>query len=468
MYTGLSTGTHVRLEQRVHPSVYLTAELIQLPLLALEARIEAELAENPFLEIAPSAEESFEREAARDEIDWDSLLAEGHAPMARRSIFEVPEENEREVADRSGDLSAHLEPQLRLAGLPDRELVICLEIIGNLDERGWLACALEEVTPPLTPRASEEELQAALGTVQGLDPAGVGARDLRECLLIQLAARGEGGSLAWSLVHDHYDALLAYDWPAIRRALDVSQDALTDALSVIGSLDPRPGAAFSPMTAPTIVPDLVMVQEGGRWVVRSNDGRVPRLRIARSYQNVIANAKDLRGPDRQFVRERLARANMMRQAIEHRNVTVLEIGRFVMDRQYRFLTEGKSGLVPLTMDEVAQILGVNLSTVSRAVAEKYIRTPHGTFPLRSFFSTALESSTGRVSATAVRERIRTLIGAEDPAAPLDDQALAAQLGREGVKISRRTVTKYREALGIPAARLRQRLSAVGEVRSAVA
>lgn len=304
--------------------------------------------------------------------------------------------------------------------------------------------------------------------MQGLDPAGVGARDLRECLLIQLAARGEGGSLAWSLVHDHYDALLAYDWPAIRRALDVSQDALTDALSVIGSLDPRPGAAFSPMTAPTIVPDLVMVQEGGRWVVRSNDGRVPRLRIARSYQNVIANAKDLRGPDRQFVRERLARANMMRQAIEHRNVTVLEIGRFVMDRQYRFLTEGKSGLVPLTMDEVAQILGVNLSTVSRAVAEKYIRTPHGTFPLRSFFSTALESSTGRVSATAVRERIRTLIGAEDPAAPLDDQALAAQLGREGVKISRRTVTKYREALGIPAARLRQRLSAVGEVRSAVA
>lgn len=137
VYTGLSTGTHVRLEQRVHPSVYLTAELIQLPLLALEARIEAELAENPFLEIAPSAEEPFEREAASDEIDWDSLLAEGHAPMARRSIFEVPEENEREVADRSGDLSAHLEPQLRLAGLPDRELVICLEIIGNLDERGW-------------------------------------------------------------------------------------------------------------------------------------------------------------------------------------------------------------------------------------------------------------------------------------------------------------------------------------------
>lgn len=354
-------------------------------------------------------------------------------------------------------LAEHLAGQLRLLRLPERERLLALALVDCLDDDGYLRmplCELGPALPGLLPAPQVHELSLALARVQALEPAGVGARSLGECLALQLGPVGEPPklrALALAIVREHLPALAAHDLAGLSRRLGHTLGQVQTACDRIRQLDPRPGSRIGAVAAGTIIPDVVVRRRQSQWVAHLNPAALPRLRLQQTYADWYASHREQGGV---VFGRHLQEARWTLRNVEQRFATILAVARAILQRQHRFLALGPLALRPLALREIAQEVGVHESTVSRVTHQKYMATPCGLFELRFFFSRGLATdSGGHCSPTAVRGLIRSLIASEPRETPLSDVALARALTAQGLRVARRTVTKYRQQLRIePAAR----------------
>ncbi len=473
---GLSQSLGMRQELKINPRLYQAMDLLYMPLLDLQAHLKLEVLVNPFLEFTEMAEEELpeekpEEEEDEDEVDWEEILLNGFDAGGRRSQFE-DKEHYMPTPAAPPDLWEHLREQLNLLKLGPREFALGEEIIGNIDREGFLACSLEEVVEAANTWLAEsepelwaemepftlEEAEKVLLVIQAFYPSGVGARDLRETLLIQLRDRKDEDTLAYRIIHDHFEQLVNHRWSELSKEHGISPRDVQSAADSIAKLDPKPGLKYADMSQNYVIPDLVVEKVDGEYFVFHNDSSLPRLKLSRSYREVAQDRNQFQGENKAFISKKLNSAQWMIQAIEQRRQTMLKVMSFIVDRQREFFEKGVEHLRPLTLREVAEHIDMHESTVSRVTNDKYVQTPRGVLPLKFFFSSGLSTDYGEdVSARGIRARIEKLVADEDPKKPLTDQAIVDVLKNEGVQIARRTVAKYRDQLGILSARMRKRV-----------
>ena len=354
----------------------------------------------------------------------------------------------------STSLQEHLIQQADLVDLDENQKAGINYLIGSLDDRGYLTTSLSDLA--LLCRQPLKVIQQAHPILKTLDPPGIGATDLQDCLLIQLQANGRTKSLAWRIVKDQFKLLLRRRIPDISKRLHADIEDVQDAIEEISNLDPSPGRKYGEDTNQVITPDVHVEKDEGNWVVHLNNEYIPRLRISNVYKEIIARGK-LNKQEKEYIQEKMRSGKFLISSIEQRQQTIEKITRSILDFQIDFFEEGLSKLRPLTMTQVADAVGVHETTVSRAIAGKYIKTPHGLFPLKYFFTPGYNSSGGEsLSNTTIKDMIAHIIEGEDPAKPFSDQAVVNQLAEKDIKIARRTVAKYREELGILPTNLRRR------------
>ncbi|MGH7584277.1 MAG: RNA polymerase factor sigma-54 [Gemmatimonadales bacterium] len=418
------------------------------------------------------------------------------------------------VSVESRDLSDHLRDQLQLLEVTPRQMLLCEEIIGNINDDGYLAATSEQVLaaanqwlisnnpaarrtgedddepgddgtdteaeveiasatagggdgavtvapiplPPGLDLFTPEEVEAAIAVVQGMDPPGIAARDLRECLLLQMRDAGDTASLTYRLVDESFTDLIAHRWNDLARKFGVEPRDAQAAADALGRYDPKPGLKHSDRGEAYIIPDLIVDKIDGRYHVFLNDTGVPRLRLSRAYQEIARDRAKMTAENRDFIASRMNSATWMVQAIEQRRQTMLKVMNFIVDRQREFFEKGVEYLRPLTLREVAEVISMHESTVSRVTNEKYVQTPRGVLPLKFFFSSALSTASGEeASARSIRAKLEKMVQEEAPAHPLTDQQIVHLFAEQGIQIARRTVAKYRDQLGILPARMRKRV-----------
>ena len=493
MKPGISQTGSLRQELRINPRLYQAMDLLTMPLLDLQQHLKQELLTNPFLELVEPGEDEAEESAEEteseteseeeqkaeakkeDEIDWEEILLNGFDVGGARA----PESEERDwlepVTVERRDLSDHLRDQIELLDLDDRQRVLADEFIGNINDDGYLACSLDELRAAVNkwieeaaeaserdveslPLYTTEEVEGMLAVIQGLDPPGVSARDLRECLVLQLQAAKREHTLAFRLVRDFFDEFRNHRWTEISKRTGLSAQEVQQAADEVKKLDPKPGLVYSSASDNYIVPDLIVDKIDGAYHVFANDNNVPRLKLSRSYQDLAKDKKKFQGENKEFIATRMNAANWMIQALEQRRQTMLKVMHFIVDRQRDFFEKGVQYLKPLTLREVADGTGMHESTISRVTNEKYVQTPRGVLPLKFFFSSGLATAGGEdVSARGIKAQLEKMVADEDPKRPLTDQDIVDQFQKNGVQIARRTVAKYREQLGILSARMRRRV-----------
>ena len=491
MRPGLSQSTQLKQELKINPRLYQAMDLLYMPLLDLQQHLKQELLNNPFLEmVEPEEDEDTEGETevavegsaaetektVSDEIDWEEILLDGFDAGGRREEHEEREYYEP-VTVESRDLSDHLRDQITLLDLSPRQVVLAEEFIGNIDEDGYLKASIEEITDGVNDMVKhaaaesdvdveEEELPLytvdesadMLATIQNLDPPGVGARDLRECLMLQLKEAGLEHSVPFRLVRDCFDELINHRWSEISKRFGISPSDVQKAADEIQKLDPKPGIKYSDLSDNYIIPDLIVDKIDGKYHVFLNDSNLPRLKLSKTYQEIARDKKKFEGENKEFISNKLNSANWMIQAIEQRRQTMLKVMNYIVDRQRDFFEKGVQFLKPLTLREVAEVINMHESTVSRVTNEKFVQTPRGVLPLKFFFSSGLSTTAGEdVSARGIKAQIQKLVTDEDAKHPLTDQAIVNILKETGVQIARRTVAKYRDQLGILPARMRKRV-----------
>ena len=462
--SGLHQSAQLGQQQMLSPQMRQSLEILQATALELQQMVRHELESNPVLEEEVPEEEvpaetegetdddSEEAEESRQwEEDWGAFSGEGAQrgdadAEARRLHF-------LEGVAPPETLAGHLEKQLGRLALDPVQRRIASLLVGNLDEDGYLAATPEEVADEAG--AETAEVIGMLHLLQTLDPPGVGARDLSECLLLQLARRGEGQSTAARIAEKHLDLLGRKKFAEIASALRVGQDTVREAGALIAALNPKPGRAFAGEAAPVLAPDVVIERVGDEFVVSLVRDSVPQLRISRAYRDLLGTAAG-QADVRHYLRDKIRGGKFLIKSIRQRQQTILAIAREIAVRQQSFLEEGVAALVPLTMAQVAEAVGVHETTVSRAIAGKTVATPQGAFEMKFFFTTGYRAADGaEVSSTSVKDAIAALVRGEDPRRPLSDQQIVARLGSDGLAVARRTVAKYREALGILPSHLRK-------------
>ncbi|MGQ0539605.1 MAG: RNA polymerase factor sigma-54 [Gemmatimonadaceae bacterium] len=492
MRQGLHQSTSLRQEMKINPRLYQAMDLLYMPLLDLQQHLKQELLTNPFLELLePEEEEQEEAEeqealgetepAAAEteaesagEIDWEEILLDGFDTGVRREEFEQKEYFEPVTVEKR-DLSDHLLDQVQLLELTPRQHTLAEEFIGNINEDGYLCCSLDDILASINDEVSRaadsqqnfdrelplytmDEAEQMLRTIQNLDPAGVGARDLRECLLLQLREEAAESTLPYRLVAEAFDELINHRWSEISKRFGITPQEVQNAADEIAKLDPKPGLRFSAEGDNYVTPDLVVEKIDGAYHVFLNDNNLPRLRLSRAYQEIARDKKKFDGENREFIAAKLNSANWMIQAIEQRRQTMLKVMNYIVDRQRDFFEKGVQYLKPLTLREVAEVVSMHESTVSRVTNEKFVQTPRGVLPLKFFFSSGLSTTGGEdVSARGIKDQIQKLVEGEDSKNPLTDQAIVNILRESGVNIARRTVAKYRDQLGVLSARMRKRV-----------
>ncbi len=495
--TRLYQSQQLKQEMRINPRLYQAMELLYMPLLDLQQHLKTELEENPFLEMSEAdVEEDTQveedgKEDTDDEIDWEEILLDGFDAGGRREQFEQREYFQPTPVE-SHDLRDHLQDQLRLLDLVEREMRLGEEIIGNVSDEGALTCTLDEVLEGINPWVQElrneartvcgviedekerrlaleeaeevfrpyemPEAEVLLKAIQRFDPPGVGARDLQESILIQLGLLDNEDSLTYQIVSEHFEDLINHRWADVAKALGVKPKDVQDAADEIARLDPKPGLKYSADPERYIIPDLILEKIDGEYMVFANDTNLPRLRLSRAYREVAMDKTKFTGENKEFIAKKLNSANWMIQAIEQRRQTMLKVMNFIVDRQIEFFERGVQHLKPLTLREVADYIEMHESTVSRVTNEKFVQTPRGVYSLKFFFSSGLSTTSGEdISARGVRDKLQKLVDDEDASKPLTDQAIVEFLKSDGIKIARRTVAKYRDQLGILPARMRKRV-----------
>jgi len=486
MKPGLQQSQSLRQDLRINPRLFQAMDLLYMPLLDLQQHLKQELLGNPFLELVESEEdpdeqaaaekERLEKEkAATDEPDWEGiLLDDGAEALAAQRDFSEAREYVEPVSVETRDLSDHLKEQIQLLDLTPRQRLLAEEFLGNIAEDGYLGATLEEIVMgantlleeyaarsdgnPTVEPYTLAEAEEMLRIVQHLDPPGVGSRDLRECLLLQLEDKRQTDTLAYRLVNEAWDDLKNHRWSELGKRLGIEPALVQQVADDLGKLDPKPGLQYSSAAEQYITPDLTVEKIGDRYHVSLNDAGLPRLRISKTYQDIARDRKKFQGENKEFINQRLNSAHWMIQAIEQRRQTMLKVMNFIVDRQREFFEKGVEYLKPLTLREVADVINMHESTVSRVTNEKYAQTPRGLLPLKFFFSSGLATTTGEdASARSIKAQIKKLVDEEDPTNPLTDQQIVELFGQRGVKIARRTVAKYRDQLNILPARMRKRL-----------
>ena len=486
--TGLNQSTSMRQEMKVNPRLYQAMDLLYMPLLDLQQHLKQELLVNPFLELVEPEDDEAEDgsetlEVATpeeqqadntDEMDWEKILLDGFETGGRKEEFEEREYIEP-VTVSSRDLIDHLREQVQLLELKPRQEFLADEFIGNINEDGYLACDLPEIVDGVNtevrriaesierdisemPFYTLDEAEELLPIIQQLDPPGVGARNLRECLLLQLATQGHAEGIAYALVRDGFDELIGHRWSEMSKRFGIPVSDVQAVADQIARLDPKPGLKFAPDNEHYIIPDLVVDKVDGRYVVYLNDGNLPRLKLSRTYQDIARDKKKYDTESKDFIANKMNSAHWMIQAIEQRRQTMLKVMNYIVERQRDFFEKGVQYLKPLTLREVAEVIGMHESTVSRVTNEKFVQTPRGVLPLKFFFSSGLSTTDGDdVSARGIKDQIKKLVDGEDAHDPLTDQAIVDILKQTGVVIARRTVAKYRDQLGVLSARMRKRV-----------
>ena len=431
------------------PQLQQAIRLLQMPAAELQIHLSELLEANVMLEreeFADSATDDLDvvtlGETAVDEQPWQENAGD--------SAGETTGTRERELVDeQGGTLRAHLLEQLALAGLLPEDLLVAVAIVDSLNEEGYLGEPLQQIAAELRPtlERDEEEIERVLLLVQMLAPAGVAARDLRECLQLQLAQVSEdtyGLALAKRLVEEHLESLGQRDMALLRARLHIEEEEFVAAMALVRNCHPRPGSLLSATPTEYVVPDVFVRRRGRGWVVELNPRAVPRVRLNQGYVDLLG-----RGGANTTLRTQLQEARWLLKSLEIRDATLLKVARAIVERQTKFLREGEEHMQPMILKDIATAIEMHESTVSRITSGKYLHTPRGIFELRYFFSSQVESGDGQgTSSTAIRAKIRKLIKEEDPAKPLSDSRLAELLSKEGIPVARRTVAKYREGLGI--------------------
>jgi RNA polymerase sigma-54 factor len=453
-------------------------KLLQVPTLELQQILKHEIMQNPMLEEVDEVTESediakedspeeaanqeAEEPAEEDPIDWSEYMQDGALDRTYIPQSETSIEFLEKVPVTRTTLAESLLEQLHFLEIAPEQLKLCEFLIGSLDDRGYMVTPLADVSPATG--ASIDLCERALAVIQALEPVGVGARDLRECLLIQLEARGQKDQLVWRLIEGQFDNLVNRRFPEIARQLKCTVEEVQEAADVVATLNPRPGLEVSAEEPKYVVPDLLVERVEEDYVVLLNDRNVPRLRISSAYEGVLREKKksELSGSEnktREYIQGKLNSARWLIQTIEQRRRTMIKVMTCIIREQREFFDKGIAFLRPLTLQQVARQIDMHESTVSRVCSGKYVQTPRGVFELKFFFSSGLETEDGEdVSARTAKDIIKTLIEEEDKKEPLSDQRLADLLHEKGLRIARRTVAKYREQLTILPARFRRRVA----------
>lgn len=462
------------------PQMRQSLKILQVAALDLRQTIQEELQANPALEEMPMDDVSLEKSASsgdensapdddpREEMDFskDQQMLERIGQDWRDHMSDTAgvrqttsEEEERrqhfyDSLTTETSLQQHLMQQAELAEASEQTLDALRYLIGSLDDRGYLTSTLSDLA--LLTNLPLETMQEAAKVLKSFEPAGIGAENLADCLLIQLNHQGRGKSVAARIVRDHFELLVRRRIPDLSRKMGLSPEIIQEAIEIIGTLDPAPGRRFAEDSNRVVVPDVTVEKENGEWQILLNQDYIPRLRLSGTYKDLIAKGK-LSKQESDYLREKLRSGKFIINAIEQRQRTIERITREILKHQQEFFEEGVSKLKPLTMTQIADIIGVHETTVSRALANKYIKTPHGVFEMKFFFTSGYQSQDGEaVANTSVKEMIADIIAAEDPGQPRSDQEIVGLLQEKGLKIARRTVAKYREELGLLPSNLRRR------------
>jgi RNA polymerase sigma-54 factor len=390
-----------------------------------------------------------------DEIDFGTYFDEYLDPGFKSPAAENVEKPSFETFLSSPvTLSDHLHSQLALVALTEKVRDAAEEVIGNLNENGYLMLTPEEIAS--TGSHLPADVAEALRVVHTLDPAGVGAADLRECLLLQLDSRGGKGGVAWQIVHDHLKLVELRQPKEIARLLRRPMEHIEVAIVVIKHLDPRPGLRYSGPGARQVEPDVYITKDGEDYLISVNDDDVPQLRLNPQYRRMLDRDQEPNRDVRNYVKERYASAIQLMKNIEQRKQTILKVCQSIVRRQSDFLENGIDMLKPMMIKEIAEEIGVHPSTVSRAVSSKYAHTPQGVFELRYFFSEAVQGPSGGATPLLIlKRRVKKMIEEENPAHPLTDEQITERLQAEGIQVTRRTVAKYREDMRIPSTHQRR-------------
>ena len=467
--------SHVfRQDQTLAPAQIHSLELLMVPLMELQAKLEKELVTNPVLEQEPD-ETTEEKELPSTELgtataenlkddEFANLvhLTESwhdNLPVGDGKVYEVDQEKHQHFFNSIVDIPSIkdiLLLQLSFLELSKKEKQLAYLIIGSIDDQGYFRGSLEDLA--VIGDANLKQMQKVLKIVQGFDPSGIAARNLKESLLLQLDRQGKGKSLAFVLVEKYLDELASNHIPQIARKMKVPIEKLENIISEVQKLNPSPctGLPLSRSNSGFILPEAIIEKKDGEYKVSLKTDYQPRLRMSSRYLKLL-ESPDVSAETKDYIKQKIIQGRSLIKSLDQRQTTIQKIAEVIVDTQYDFLEKGVEALKPLTMKQVADKIDLHETTVSRAVAGKYIRTPQGLFELKFFFSGGYQSKSGDLlSSRSIMEKIKEITYEEDSSKPYSDEAIAEMLKKTGIQVARRTVTKYREEIGIPTSRLRRK------------
>jgi RNA polymerase sigma-54 factor len=462
---GLSQTQSLSQQQVLAPQLQQSLQILQVPMLELRNLVQQELQTNPTLEDESSEPTIEDKQAERDEFaeefdrlakldeEWRDYMAQSSSYSGRSSEDEERRQFFFDSLVKEETLQQHLFEQVRSSDLSPTDRVTAELLIGNIDDRGFLQASPEEIAQNTGMDAAD--IERVLLTVQTFHPVGVGSRDLRECLLVQLRRIGKEGSLEWRIVERFLEDLGKRRFPEVARRLGTTVEQVQRAANFIGTLDPKPGQIFTSDPNNYVLPDVTVERVGGEWQISLNGDQIPHLRISNTYKDLMAQENN--GAEvKDYIRDKIRSGKFLIKSIHQRQQTISNIAHEIVSRQKDFLEQGPSALHPMTMVQIADAVGVHETTVSRAISGKYMATPHGVFEMKYFFTPGYQTSTGEsMSNTSVKGAIAELVKGEDTKNPLSDKEIVEILSQRGIPIARRTVAKYRNELNILPSNMRK-------------
>ncbi|EFA4265200.1 RNA polymerase factor sigma-54 [Escherichia coli] len=476
----MKQGLQLRLSQQLAmtPQLQQAIRLLQLSTLELQQELQQALESNPLLEQIDTHEEIDTRETQDSETldtadaleqkempeelpldaSWDTIYTAG-TPSGTSGDY-IDDELPLYQGETTQTLQDYLMWQVELTPFSDTDRAIATSIVDAVDDTGYLTVPLEDILESMGDEEIDiDEVEAVLKRIQRFDPVGVAAKDLRDCLLIQLSQFDK--TTPWLeearlIISDHLDLLANHDFRTLMRVTRLKEDVLKEAVNLIQSLDPRPGQSIQTGEPEYVIPDVLVRKHNGHWTVELNSDSIPRLQINQHYASMCNNARN--DGDSQFIRSNLQDAKWLIKSLESRNDTLLRVSRCIVEQQQAFFEQGEEYMKPMVLADIAQAVEMHESTISRVTTQKYLHSPRGIFELKYFFSSHVNTEGGgEASSTAIRALVKKLIAAENPAKPLSDSKLTSLLSEQGIMVARRTVAKYRESLSIPPSNQRKQL-----------
>lgn len=476
----MKQGLQLRLSQQLAmtPQLQQAIRLLQLSTLELQQELQQALESNPLLEQIDTHEEIDTRETQDSETldtadaleqkempeelpldaSWDTIYTAG-TPSGTSGDY-INDELPVYQGETTQTLQDYLMWQVELTPFSDTDRAIATSIVDAVDDTGYLTVPLEDILESMGDEEIDiDEVEAVLKRIQRFDPVGVAAKDLRDCLLIQLSQFDK--TTPWLeearlIISDHLDLLANHDFRTLMRVTRLKEDVLKEAVNLIQSLDPRPGQSIQTGEPEYVIPDVLVRKHNGHWTVELNSDSIPRLQINQHYASMCNNARN--DDDSQFIRSNLQDAKWLIKSLESRNDTLLRVSRCIVEQQQAFFEQGEEYMKPMVLADIAQAVEMHESTISRVTTQKYLHSPRGIFELKYFFSSHVNTEGGgEASSTAIRALVKKLIAAENPAKPLSDSKLTSLLSEQGIMVARRTVAKYRESLSIPPSNQRKQL-----------